>query len=368
VFTIEMLPAAQGDCLWIEYGTQRKVHRVIIDGGTAPTYDHLRVRIKQLPPEKRRFDLLIVSHVDADHIEGIVVLLQDESLGLEFSDVWFKGWKHLPDDKLGPAQGEMLSALLSKRRPSGRKHPWNRLFGRKAVQASDDLGDGLPVKELDGGMKLTLLSPTRTELVNLAPYWDEEVRKAHLDPGDREAAIELLGRTKRLQPRADLLGGPEFDVERSADRAFRPDHTKANGSSIAVLAEYEELRCLLAADAHAKVLLKTIPRLLAQRPGLRLDAFKLPHHGSRKNVSLPLVHAIPARNYLFSSSGAIYKHPDEEAVSRVLIASEKKKRLWFNYSTVFNERWKDRGLLHDYNADARFPDLNGSGMGVKLSL
>ena len=30
---IEMLPAAHGDCLWIEYGSGTNVHRILIDGG-----------------------------------------------------------------------------------------------------------------------------------------------------------------------------------------------------------------------------------------------------------------------------------------------------------------------------------------------
>jgi beta-lactamase superfamily II metal-dependent hydrolase len=368
MFRIEMLPAAQGDCLWIEYGSRRAMHRVIVDGGTAPTYDHLRARIVRLPETERHFDLLIVSHVDADHIEGIVVLLQDQTLGLEFDDIWFNGWKHLPNDRLGPAQGEMLSGLLEKRRSGRHKSPWNQVFRRRAVQIPDDTAEELPCVTLEGGMKLTLLSPTRNELADLAPYWDEEVRKTHLEPGNMQQALKLLGRSKRLQPRADVLGGLTFDVEGAARKPFHSDGTKANGSSIAVLAEYDGARCLLGADAHAGVLLKTIPRLLAKRPGLELDAFKLPHHGSRKNVSIPLVQAIPARKYLFSTNGAIYKHPHAEAVCRVLVGSENDKELWFNYSTVHNELWKDETLLRDYRAVVEFPDPNGPGMGITIRL
>jgi glyoxylase-like metal-dependent hydrolase (beta-lactamase superfamily II) len=129
MFKIDLMPAAQGDCVWIEYGPPDVPHRVLIDGGTAPTYDHLRARIRQLPEDKRRFDVLIVTHVDADHIEGIIRLLQDDSLGLRFDDIWFNGWKHLPTDRLGPAQGEMLSVLLGRRaRPGRPRLPWNRAF------------------------------------------------------------------------------------------------------------------------------------------------------------------------------------------------------------------------------------------------
>ena len=120
-----------------------------------------------------------------------------------------------------------------------------------------------------------------------------------------------------------------------------------------LLAEFDKAKALLAGDAHAGVLLKTIPRLLAARPGLTLDAFKLPHHGSKKNVSLPLVQSIPARKYLFSTNGAQFKHPDAEAVSRVLIGNPERKELWFNYRTVYNELWRDKELVSAFDAVSR---------------
>lgn len=368
MFRVEMLPAAQGDCLWIEYGTRQRIHRVLIDGGTAPTYDYLRARILRLPATQRHFDLLVVSHVDADHIEGILVLLQDPTLGLHFDDVWFNGWKHLPSSLLGPAQGEMLSGILERRRPWGEILPWNRSFQEGPVEASDDPAGELPERTLSGGMTITLLSPTRHELAVLAPYWQDEVRKAHLSEGDHEAALKLLDRTTRLRPRADVLGGSTFDVGAAADQKFHGDRTKANGSSIAILAEYEGAQALLAADAHAEVLLKTIPRLIAKRPQLTLDAFKLPHHGSKNNVSLPLVQSIPARRYLFSSSGAIFKHPDKQAVARVLVGAQERKELWFNYATVHNDLWRDVDLLAQFDAIAKYPDASGPGLGISVSL
>jgi len=93
---LEMLPAGHGDSIWIEYGDRSSPHRLLVDGGTGPTYDTLRTRIAALPEDDRRFELAVVTHIDADHIEGFIRLLQDERLGVEFADVWFNGWRHLP--------------------------------------------------------------------------------------------------------------------------------------------------------------------------------------------------------------------------------------------------------------------------------
>src|SRR4051794_13305697 len=92
MFRIEMLPAAHGDCLWIEYGTAQQAYRILVDGGPACAYPALRDRILQLPPGGRDFELLVITHIDGDHIEGIIRLLQDaETLGCMFRRIWFNG-------------------------------------------------------------------------------------------------------------------------------------------------------------------------------------------------------------------------------------------------------------------------------------
>ena len=85
MFRIEMLPAAHGDCLWIEYGSGSAVHRILIDGGPAHAYPALRQRILHLPAGERRFDLLVITHIDADHIEGVIRLLLDAEALVELA-------------------------------------------------------------------------------------------------------------------------------------------------------------------------------------------------------------------------------------------------------------------------------------------
>ncbi len=99
MFEIGMLPANHGDCLWIEYGSGADRYRILVDGGPGYAYDELKTRLLELEPSKRRFELLIVTHVDADHIGGILELLDDTALGVSFGDVWFNGWRHLAADE-----------------------------------------------------------------------------------------------------------------------------------------------------------------------------------------------------------------------------------------------------------------------------
>ena len=96
MFEIEMLPARQGDALWLEYGDAAHPRRALIDAGTPETWDALQARIAALDPGDRHFELLIVSHIDKDHIGGVIPLLEDTALGITFGDVWFNGFRHLP--------------------------------------------------------------------------------------------------------------------------------------------------------------------------------------------------------------------------------------------------------------------------------
>ena len=100
---------------------------------------------------------------------------------------------------------------------------------------------------------------------------------------------------------------------------------------------------LLGADCHASVLESSVDRLLASRRAerLRLDAFKLPHHGSRHNLTNALLGKLSSRRYLVSTNGDRFSHPDHEALSRVLLNGGVDPTLFFNYRSKFNERWKN---------------------------
>jgi beta-lactamase superfamily II metal-dependent hydrolase len=383
MFRIEMLPAAHGDCLWLEYGTGESVHRILVDGGPGHCYPALRERILHLAPDNRRFDLLVVTHIDADHIEGIVRLLQDaEALHCEFDRIWFNGREQLnavPDTAghdLGAAQGEYLGLLIRDYESRTGRTVWN-VDLPTPYAAFDPAADALPVITLPGDCRLTLLSPDPERLLELKDRWDEELRKADIDPDDEDALRRRLASNNQLQPLGDVLGDePEAlgegrfelpdpddrdlpdafgdvlgdgDGEPGADADFGGDGSIANGSSIALLVEYPaadpDVRALLSGDAWAEVLESALVKLLGgDDRRLSLDLFKLPHHGSVANVTESLLARLSCKHYLISTSGARFRHPHARAVE-LLLAQHKHRahpRLHFNYLTITTQRWSDR--------------------------
>ena len=78
-----------------------------------------------------------------------------------------------------------------------------------------------------------------------------------------------------------------IDIDALADEESPEDQSTANGSSIAFILEYGKRKILLSADAHPDLLVKSLENLgsSADNP-IKLDAFKVPHHGSKYNISL----------------------------------------------------------------------------------
>lgn len=352
VFCVEMLPAGHGDCLWIEYGDAGDPSRILIDCGTKGTYQRLRAHVAARLEKSRRLELFVLTHIDADHIGGAIPFLKNSrKLGLEFDDVWFNGWKHLPSRKLGAKDGEVFSTLIQ-----DLELPWNAWRDNAPVVVGKK-GEPLPARVLPGGMKLTLLSPTRDKLAKLRTRWQQELRRHGLTPGSKRDFRRFLSGTRSASADVDALAATPFD----------PDSGAPNGSSIAVLAEFEGKSVLLAGDAHVPVLLAGIKKLLQERgeKKLRVDAFKVSHHASQRNLSRELLEVLDCNRYLVSTDGSHFHHPDREAIARI-IKSGPRPDLFFNYRSDDNKVWARRALQDKYGYRAHYPDDGKAGMRLSI--
>ena len=335
MLSLELLPAAHGDSILIEYGSSKQPNRILIDGGPAHAYEAgLRRRLDLLPPKKREVELMVVTHIDADHIDGALILLQDQGLNLRYKEFWFNGWEQLAKfkgDTYAPLQGEFLGGLI--KNDPHLLTVWNQQFKKGPVVVPDN--KPLPTYTLEGGARITLLGPDDSALRRLRARWKSAIRD--FEPGDAAEAL------RRLKDRREYR--PPTTPAVYAARQYGADRSPANGSSISFVLEYEGVSLLLLGDAHAHTLAASLQRLATQRAVERLsfDAIKLPHHGSMGNVSAAWLRLVETKRWLISTNGAVFNHPDTETA--LLIADQapngKKPTIYCNYENEITARLKN---------------------------
>ncbi len=305
---LTMLPGDDGDCLLLEYGDDGFTRRVLVDGGRASTYPQARPTLAAVGG---LIDVLVVTHVDQDHILGVLAMLADPSPPCGFGDVWFNGFDHLLDaEGFGAIDGEKLTTALTER-----NLPWNAAFAGRSIEV------GRPMTWFDDGSTLEVLSPDRRQLEKLAPTWVKECARHGLIPG--RDPVEPV-------PGFESFGAVDVDV--LAATPFKPDTSKTNVTSIGFLFEFDGRRIVFTGDADDRRLVESLrPRAIAEGGRLRIDALKVAHHGSDRNLSTELLDLLDCDRYLISTSGARHSPPSEIAMARILKHGGAEKELAFNY-------------------------------------
>lgn len=377
---VEVLPARLGDCLLVECPRPGgPTWRMLVDGGPPDTWPLLEARLRRLDPADRHIDVAVITHIDNDHIGGMLPFLSSD-LAADVGDFWFNGRTHLSASPPGRTrsieQGESLvTALLGSpgtptsgkagAQAPGRALPWNTAFGggpietstTGATNATGATSGGLVTVTVPDGPTITVLSPTTGGLAKLADTWSATLHAA-LQPRDR--GLELP---------ADVLG-PLDDLPHLAGERTPTDSSVPNGSSIALLLEHRGASIVLGADAYGDVLAAALHGVARARglQNLPVDAIKLPHHGSQANVVVALLAAAPAGHYLVSTNGDVFHHPDDPAIARVVLDAPAGPTLCFNYSTPRTERWADPALVRSHGHHVVFPEAGQADAGVVLDL
>lgn len=189
--TVEVFPAGVGDSILIRCASEGRSTNILVDGGVRATYEkHLAKRLGELRSEGQRLNLLVVTHIDTDHIGGVVKLLKANGPAatpsvIEIDDVWHNGYRHLGLSGRKPNETEKRKVLsqvygsegaglpgdisvqeadtLAKLLGQG-AYPWNKAWGGGAVVSGKRCS-------LDGGVSLAVLSPGPDNLRSLGYQW-----------------------------------------------------------------------------------------------------------------------------------------------------------------------------------------------------
>lgn len=398
---IKMYPAKNGDCFLISAGDKVKKH-ILIDCGYVETYEKfLKKDLFEIAQRKEKINLMVVTHIDADHISGAIKFIEDNNRQrvIDIDEVWFNVYRHLQitrkndieladsetailereialgksflkranevgivKDEISARQGSTLGGLLLQG-----NYNWNSMFGGEAVMTK-----GSQVINIDD-FKITILSPNEYKLNKLKEEWIKELkkRKWNFSINDNELfddayefmqlmledlSIENKEISKRIQEATINV------LEEYIDKVYSSDVSTNNGSSIALLIEFNEKKLLFLGDAHPDI----IHNKLIELGEISFDVVKVAHHGSFKNITNELAKILISTKYLFSTNGVKHHHPDPQTIIKLLAAnSHSKKQLYFNYKTQISSIFVNRELQEKYNYEI-FEGNGGEPLVIEL--
>ncbi len=304
---LRIVQAKQGDCMILEYGTSARPKYILIDGGPATIYElHLQNELRKIKKAKGKLDLVVLSHVDDDHVRGLLDLtaeLQQQQADhtpatISIDALWHNSYSQTMGDEIEARFRQLMEvedvAPLGEIMGDSDASAKSISQGDRLTQAAGGLGipinpftlgdpicvDDAPAPIVFDNLRLRIVGPTSKNLEKLRKEW----------------LAWLKAREKRAQDR-DLAVAKEVGIEE--------DDSPPNLSSIMVLAEAEGKTILFTGDGLGEDLLQGLGQagLLDAAGQLHVDVLKLPHHGSARNVTKEFFKTVTADKYVVSANG-----------------------------------------------------------------
>lgn len=398
---LHIFQSAQGDCLLLEGKDERLV---LCDGGMSSSYKtHVRGALGALRDADRPLEFVYVSHIDNDHITGVLQLLQDEvewrvfdyqtsignpdaeapdfprppvvngllhnsfrdQIGVNAKDVEDLLAAAVPslfataDPRLVDVALELqdiatavpeaikVSRLAA---PDALDIPINRLPGTTGPAKLVFFRDTVQAFNV-GAMQFTIVGPTAEELENLKTGWVNWLRanKAAV----REIRKELKRRVEEFSNGAE--GPPLFLGDWNGVPNYK-NVTAPNIASLMFMVEEDGKRLLLTGDSQQDKIIAGLERtgFLADQ-GLHVDVLKIQHHGSENNLDAAFARQVSADHYVFCGNG-LHGNPNTDVIDFVFnsrlgsaaeralapVAQDRTFHFWFSTTSAAQEDGTER--------------------------
>jgi beta-lactamase superfamily II metal-dependent hydrolase len=319
-FDLHVLQAMSGDSLLLSYiGNDNKEHNILIDGGMPNTFKKI-IRViddeDNNENEIKTIDYVFLTHIDRDHIGGILKLL-DSSYASKIKKVFFNS---------GHMIYQQESSFISESDGIDLIKQINKSDGLKANREEITIST-----ECDFfGLEMTFLSPTYEALNNF--------NKLTSLPEVEEESFISESEEIREDINLSLLAQKKF-YEKKLER------DPSNGVSLAMFIKYQDISILLLGDAKDSVLIPVLEyKGYTNNNKLQVDYMKLSHHGSKYHTTNDFLELIDCQHFIISANGT-NKHPNIETLARILCHEERDKSktiyFYFNYE---EEDYKNKGI------------------------
>ena len=411
---IRVFESDTGDCILIESvgGT-----RILCDGGMAKSMrDNVAPHLRGLD-----IDLVHVSHVDQDHIAGVLQLLENGTEWLVYdrhmenqdpirkprvprppkiARIWNNSFREQVSANRGDIEdllAHTASMLQASQRPDlmdiGRGAERIESSIRQALKLSRLIQPellGVPINEIPGqrrsprlimrrsnqrpvrigDFKVTILGPSQDEIEDLRRGWNNWLRT------NRDVRREL---DRYVRGRFEAIESDEVDPFDLRDWNDIPDFrgvTVPNVASIVLLIEADGARVLVTGDVQQDILLRHLEEsgLVDERGSLHVDILKIPHHGSHHNADENFCRRVSADHYLFTGIDGRNTNPEISVIDMYwnarlgkpevrAKAPEANRRPFTFYFSSHSSKKRGATRKHMQRIQQRVRTLHGQGSG-----
>jgi hypothetical protein len=317
IFSMIGLQAAHGDCLFIVAGSPEKPALFVVDGGPKGVFENslepgLRAfKAKFSPDDTLKLKLCMVSHIDDDHINGILKLSRkldaDGEGDFNIFDFWFNSF----DETIGnmPPQLRGRSSTLA---AAMSEDPMFAALSdtTRAVLASVKQGRDLRARldalgaRLNGGGGKLLMSGSDPVKFRVSQTQDVDI----------QVLLPAHARLKALYDKweANIASGASL-----AQLAENLDESIANLSSIVALVTSGGRSMLITGDARGDDIIAGLEDAGMLDDGrLFVDVLKIQHHGSNRNIDEEFLATVRARHIVISGNGE-HHNPDLDTLEMI---------------------------------------------------
>lgn len=376
---LTVFQSGKGDCMLLT-GTDGR--RMLIDGAVSDAYaKHVAPALGKLRENGESLDVVYLSHIDDDHIGGVLKLMNDEidwrihefqlqngntkhkepdaPRPPEVKAIWHNAFHELLKDNTGEIE-DMLAASATIL--SGSEHEAVRALVSEENElvtsiaqsikltrrvSPDQLGIKLnePAKGKlmlvrpttsaaikVGGMRLRIIGPFTDDLAALREEWNTwlrenkerlktisaQAKKDESSFGTKEIDDIILPKLEQAEVLSSLL--PLDGLTAAAFKlGDRKKVTTPNLASLMFAVEENGKTLLLTGDGHQADILRGLKHIkkLTGTKGLHVDVLKVQHHGSEFNIDEVFCRTVTADNYVFCGNGQ-HENPDERVLQAII--------------------------------------------------
>lgn len=354
--SLDVRRARKGDCLILHFGDEQNPSLMMIDGGPSNVYSpHLKPRLKRIKQERGLadkeslpVDVLMVSHVDDDHIKGLLDLTKEEIVEvnarrprlLNVLDFWHNSFDALITHNTKP----LLASFTGQ-------------FGEAATNGGTLSDDAVAEVEEEAGVggedddeRLEIVQSTMQVLASIEQGFRlrQDAERLGYPPNLAFDDELIVARAKQkpieLGELSITVAGPmhaEIDelrkkhvewLRKLRDEGKKPpaalaayvDKSVPNLSSLVMQVESGNKRILLTGDARGDKILEGLELIGLLEPGgtVDVDIVKVPHHGSSNNLEQDFFERIIGKHYVFSGNGE-HGNPERESMEMLFAARKK---------------------------------------------